>query len=101
MIQGGPGLLADPAAPPEEWGGRKAVEYKLATLRTYGRVCALCGLPGANSADHVIPISRGGAVYDLLNLQPAHARCNYARGNRDRSAATTIVENGEAFFSRE
>lgn len=95
----GPGVYADPAAPPEKWGGRRAQAYVVETLALYGRVCWLCGLPGANSADHVIPISLGGAVYDLNNLGPSHRKCNYARGNRAATAASQPIENGEAFFS--
>lgn len=95
----GPGVYADPAAPPEKWGGRRAQAYVIETLLRYGSVCWLCGLPGANSADHIIPISLGGAVYDLDNLGPSHRKCNYARGNRAAAAASQPVENGEAFFS--
>lgn len=101
MAKRGPGLLADPAAPAEKWGGRKAAAYVRATLAEYGDVCWLCGLPGANSADHIIPVSKGGAVFDLLNLGPAHRRCNYSRGNRDHVGPAAIVETGLAFFSRE
>jgi len=95
----GPGLLADPTAPVENWGGRKAQAYVLATLTEYGTTCWLCGLPGANSADHIIPRSKGGAVYDLLNLGPSHRRCNFSRGNRAAAGAAMVVENGMAFFS--
>lgn len=99
MSQHGPGLLADPTAPPEKWGGRKAQQYVHATIATYGDVCWLCGLPGSNSADHIIPISKGGAVFDLLNLGPSHRRCNYSRGNRTATGPAAVVENGMSFFS--
>lgn len=99
-LRRGPGLEADPEMPPEKWGGRKAQQYVRATLATYGTVCWLCGLQGANSADHIIPRSKGGAVYDLLNLGPSHRRCNESRGNRDHAGPAAIVENGVAFFSR-
>lgn len=97
-IPHGPGVLADPAAPPEKWGGRKAQQYVAATLATYGTVCWLCGLPGATSADHVIPRSKGGAVYDLANLGPSHGRCNSARGNRDAKQLEQLIEDGRAWF---
>lgn len=62
------------------WGGRVAQRLVLLTLATYGTRCHLCGQDGANSADHLIPRSRGGL--DLLeNLRPAHRSCNYARGD--------------------
>jgi 5-methylcytosine-specific restriction endonuclease McrA len=46
-----------------------------------GGVCSLCGKPGANSADHVIPRSRGGSHADT-NLRAAHLRCNQVKGTR-------------------
>lgn len=55
-------------------------------------VCWLCGQlidltlpathPMSGTADHVQPLSRGGAERDPGNLRPAHRRCNSARGNR-------------------
>ena len=57
-------------------------------------VCALCGnpidmeapaySPMACEVDHIIPISRGGAAYDIDNLQLVHARCNRQKSNRLR-----------------
>lgn len=98
-IRVGPGSLADPEAPVEQWGGRKAQQYVRLTLAEYGTTCWLCGLPGATSADHVIPRSKGGAVYDLANLGPAHKRCNESRGNRDADGPTPLIEDGTEFFS--
>lgn len=95
----GPGLLADPAGPRQRWGGSKAQRYTRDTLATYGRVCWLCGLPGADTADHVIPKSLNGAVYDLANLAPAHSACNKARGNRPRVAPAIPIESGMAYFT--
>ncbi len=100
LAKHGPGALADPSLPPERWGGRKAQQYVQLTLQTYGSVCWLCGLPGSDSADHVIARDNGGAVYDLDNLGPAHRSCNFARGKRDATGPAQLVENGEAFFSR-
>ena len=48
------------------------------------RICALCGKPGADTVDHIIPVSLGGSLYDLANLRPACAACNYKRGNGTR-----------------
>lgn len=65
------------------WGGRHALTKRRQVLAEYGNICWLCGHPidGLPSADHVIPRSKGGTD-DIENLRPAHARCNYARGNR-------------------
>ncbi len=98
LVRCGAGALADPEAPEEKWGGRKAQQYVRLTLEEYGTICWLCGLPGANSADHIIPRSKGGAVYELANLGPAHKRCNESRGNRDVEAASPLIEDGTEFF---
>lgn len=47
------------------------------TLSIY-RGCILCGKPGANSADHVIPRKHGGNN-ELWNLAPSHVSCNSSR----------------------
>ena len=95
-VSRGPGRMADPGTP-ESWGGRKAQEYVKRTLETYGTLCWLCRLPGANTADHIVPRSRGGAVYDLANLGPAHKHCNESRGNRPPEAYS-LIEDGPAGF---
>lgn len=64
------------------WGGRKARELTAQTLATKGRTCHLCGGPGATTADHVVPRSKGGRD-ELHNLEPAHMGCNRARGDQD------------------
>jgi 5-methylcytosine-specific restriction endonuclease McrA len=55
------------------------------------RTCWLCGHGAANSVDHVIPLSLGGAPYDPGNLRPAHGvegcptcgkKCNSSKHNR-------------------
>lgn len=100
MAKRGPGVLAEPGAPIELWGGRKAQAYVQLTLQTYGTVCWLCGLPGANSADHIIPRSLRGAVYDLRNLGPAHLSCNESRGNRP-AETFELIETGTDYFTKE
>ncbi|WP_184922668.1 HNH endonuclease [Saccharothrix ecbatanensis] len=45
-------------------------------------ICHLCGLSGADTADHIIPRSMGGD-HSIDNLAPAHSHCNYARGNKE------------------
>jgi 5-methylcytosine-specific restriction endonuclease McrA len=45
-------------------------------------ICWLCGHPGADSVDHVVPIRKGGEAYDLANLRPAHFSCNSRKKDR-------------------
>ncbi|WP_432536864.1 HNH endonuclease [Kineococcus arenarius] len=45
-------------------------------------VCHLCGLPGADEVDHVVPVALGGAEWDPVNLAPAHGGCNRRKGAR-------------------
>ena len=44
-------------------------------------VCYLCGRPGADTVDYLIPYSQGGPM-TAANLRPAHAWCNKSKGNR-------------------
>ncbi len=41
--------------------------------------CAICNLHGADTVDHITPISQGGTGA-LYNLRPAHGTCNSRRG---------------------
>lgn len=50
-----------------------------ATFARWGHTCWRCGLEGADSVDHVIPVCLGG-THDLSNLRPAHSRCNSSAG---------------------
>lgn len=100
MANRGEGMLADPNTPPEVWGGRKAQQYVQLTLQTYGTVCWLCRLPGATSADHIIPRSLRGAVYEIRNLGPAHTHCNESRGNRP-AEAFELIESGTDYFTKD
>lgn len=55
-------------------------------------VCAICHTaidleapafsPLAVEVDHIVPRSRGGAMYDIDNLQLTHSRCNRKKGPR-------------------
>lgn len=44
--------------------------------------CWICGHPGADTVDHIIPLSLGGDPLDIANLRPAHHSCNSRRGNK-------------------
>lgn len=84
---------------PEMRKGRKGRPYRRwqATVLARSRVCWICGHDGADSADHIVPLTRGGAPTDPDNGAPAHhqpcptcgRRCNSSRG-----AAYPEVEQG-------
>lgn len=70
---------------------RKPAQYRdpgYRALRAVWRLsnppCWICGQLGADTVDHVVPLSRGG-TNSLDNLRPAHRKCNSARGVRDVS----------------
>lgn len=68
-------------------------EWALARKRAIASkdpVCAICHLaidleapafsPLAVEVDHIVPRARGGALYDIDNLQLTHSRCNRQKG---------------------
>lgn len=48
-------------------------------LREERGMCHICGRPGADTADHVIP-KRAGGTDDRDNLRAAHRSCNASKG---------------------
>lgn len=61
--------------------GWKLQQFRRQVL-TISDVCWLCGHPGADTADHIIPVSQGGNPYAVGNGRPAHSKCNQQRGNK-------------------
>lgn len=70
-------------------------EWALARKRAIASkdpVCSIChGLidleappfsPLAVEVDHIVPRSRGGAMYEVDNLQLTHSKCNRKKGAR-------------------
>ena len=51
--------------------------------------CVVCGRPGALEADHVVPLEKGGAEYDLGNIQTLCRRCHFAK-TKDESGRVPI-----------
>lgn len=43
--------------------------------------CWICGAPGADTIDHVIPLGEGG-TNEPGNLRPAHRACNTRKANQ-------------------
>jgi hypothetical protein len=55
-------------------------------------VCHLCGVPGADTVDHIIPLSLAPELaHDLSNLRPAHRSCNSRKGAKVGAAAQPRV----------
>jgi 5-methylcytosine-specific restriction endonuclease McrA len=69
----------------------RAYKEQKARILTENDVCHVCGCPDADSIDHLIPVSRGGARYDPANLAPIHHKpCPHCGKtcNRDKSDKT-------------
>lgn len=61
-------------------GGSHTADEFAALCVSYDGCCAYCGVvPERLTADHVIPISRGGSD-DIENIVPACASCNFSKG---------------------
>lgn len=50
-------------------------------LERYGGACGYCGSREQMSADHRIPLARGGRN-DIANIIPACLRCNMSKGTQ-------------------
>ena len=73
----------------------KAWRNLRASILRASDICHICGKPGADAIDHVIPLARGGTS-DPSNLRPAHHdtgdRCNRVKG--DKAHAPILRRSG-------
>lgn len=72
----------------------RAKEHDCWICRAFGRPSAIdyalpASDPASFSVDHLVPVSKGGAMYDEANLEAAHRRCNEWR--RERSVAEVLA----------
>ena len=77
--------------PDKDGKDRTLFNYYKARMKAIHPPCAICGqpinyeLPSTNpwsfTVDHIVPISRGGGTTED-NLQPAHRKCNRAKGEK-------------------
>lgn len=76
-----------------KYAGRSSRQWKRLRARVLedSDICWLCGQPGADTADHVIPRSVAPHLAESLdNLAPAHRSCNSRRGARLVEAARPL-----------
>lgn len=66
--------------------GRAGVKRRRLLLRLHDGICHVCGLPGADEVDHVIPLARGGAD-SIENMRPIHAEPCHAEKTKLEAAA--------------
>ena len=75
--------------------GRPWQRVKARVIRRDGGICHLCGQPGADSADHLVPPGQGGSLYDPANLKAVHhdvePKCNRIRGDRPIEVARAEI----------
>jgi hypothetical protein len=63
--------------------GRKGRPWRRLRLEILNEsdTCWLCGLPGADTVDHRLPLSKHPELaHDRSNLSPAHKVCNSRKG---------------------
>lgn len=76
----------------QKWNKTEWALARKRALATLDPVCAICHKyidleappfsPLAVEVDHIVPRARGGALYELDNLQLTHSQCNRKKGAR-------------------
>jgi len=73
--------------------GRSTHSFKKMRARVLDQsnICWLCGQPGADTVDHIVPLSVAPEMgEDAANLMPAHRACNSKRGARLADGARSM-----------
>lgn len=73
-----------------KWNKTEWANARRRAIASLDAMCAICHRPIdleaapfsplAVEVDHITPRSRGGALYDIDNLQLTHSRCNRQKG---------------------
>lgn len=76
----------------QKWNKTEWAQARKRAIASKDPVCAICHKyidtelpafhPLAVEVDHIVPRARGGAIYDLDNLQLTHSSCNRKKGTR-------------------
>lgn len=61
-------------------------------LERDGWRCVQCGLRGRLDVDHIVPLRRGGATYDLANLQVLCRACHIEKSRGESRRPPTPAE---------
>jgi 5-methylcytosine-specific restriction endonuclease McrA len=79
----------------QTWNKKEWANARKRAISTLDPVCAICHTyidleapafsPLAVEVDHKVPRVRGGALYELENLQLTHSRCNRKKGSKMES----------------
>lgn len=74
----------------QKWSKTQWAATRKRAIASKDPVCAICHNqidleappfhPLAVEVDHIVPRSRGGALYELDNLQLTHSQCNRKKG---------------------
>lgn len=76
---------------PKSWHAQRA-----RILRDHGRICHLCGGPGADAVDHV----RAGDDHSDANLRPVHDKvaphCHRAKSSSEGGQAAGVARKARA-----
>lgn len=79
-----------------KYAGRKVTNFNRMVLETYGTVCHICGKPGADTADHILPKALyPELMWEIDNARPAHRKCNSSRGTNP----LPVREEAEGWFN--
>ena len=74
----------------QKWNQTEWANARKRAIASKDHTCAICHTlidveapafsPLAVEVDHIVPRARGGALYELENLQLTHSRCNRQKG---------------------
>jgi 5-methylcytosine-specific restriction endonuclease McrA len=74
----------------QKWNQTEWAITRKRAIASKDHICAICHTlidveappfsPLAVEVDHIVPRARGGALYELENLQLTHSKCNRKKG---------------------